>query len=72
MIVRQDIQLSLCVGYGAPKTGECRPDPSSLDWGPSSEIMGCWKGEYMSVSALATMMGIGNDNGVKVIGCPAE
>ena len=26
----------------------------------------------MSVSALATMMGIGNDNGVKVIGCPAE
>ena len=52
----KNIQLSVCVGYGAPKTGECKPDPSSLDWGPSSDIMGCWKGEYMSVSALATTM----------------
>ena len=53
--MRLNIQLSLCVEYGAPKTGECKPDPSSLDWGPSSEMIGCWKGEYMSVSALATM-----------------
>ena len=40
-----NLHVSLCAGGNAPKTGECNPEPSSLDCGPSSESMWCGKGE---------------------------
>lgn len=37
-----NIQLSPFTGVNwALKTGECKPDPSSLDCGPSSVVIGC-------------------------------
>ena len=65
-IATNGLRLSPWVAYGAPKeTGEWSPEPSSLDWGPSSAGIVCgWNGEYGSADALATIAGGGRAGGV--------